>query len=78
MNRILAIVSAAIAHRYPHARPEITPDTQLADHCDEIDRQTIAQECDDAFGIEIADRELAAWGTVADVIATVERSKIDA
>lgn len=50
------------------------PETTLCDlGTDSLDRQSIAADCDIAFGIEIPDADVAEWETVADVAATVER-----
>ena len=40
---------------------------------DSLDRQSIAADCDMAFGIEIPDDHVAEWLTVADIAATVAR-----
>ena len=40
---------------------------------DILDRQSIAADCDIAFGIEIPDADVAEWETVADVEGTVAR-----
>ena len=40
---------------------------------DSLDRQSIAADCDIAFGIEIPDADVAEWETVADVAGTVAR-----
>ena len=40
---------------------------------DILDRQSIAADCDIAFGIEIPDADVAEWETVADVAGTVAR-----
>lgn len=40
---------------------------------DSLDRQCIAVDCDERFGIEIPDDHVAEWLTVADIAATVAR-----
>jgi len=40
---------------------------------DSLDRQCIAVDCDERFGVEIPDDDVAEWETVADVAGTVAR-----
>lgn len=40
---------------------------------DSLDRQTLACELDEAFGIDIPDDDVAAWCTLSDVGASVDR-----
>lgn len=50
------------------------PETTLCElSADSLDRQSIAADCDIAFGIEIPDADVAEWETVADVAGTVAR-----
>lgn len=41
---------------------------------DGLDRQKIALDLDEAFGIEISDQQLEGWVTVGDVVATITRA----
>lgn len=51
------------------------PATLIDDLClDGLDRQVIAMELEDRFGIEIGDNALEQWRTIADIIATVEKA----
>ena len=38
---------------------------------DGLDRQIIAMELEDRFGIEISDNTLEQWRTIADILATI-------
>lgn len=40
---------------------------------DDLDRESIALDCDEAFDIEITDAELEGWQTAFDVVVTVSR-----
>lgn len=53
----------------------IGPSTRLCEDLatDSLDRQCIAVDCDERFGIEIPDDHVAEWLTVADIAATVAR-----
>lgn len=74
MTDPLAIIRTELAWplRYPPV-PEITPDTMLGDWFGPIDRICVQMALDEAFGFEISDAEAAAWQSVGDMIATVER-----
>lgn len=60
---------------HPLRRPAIAPDASLAEdlHFDDLDKITVAQECDEHWLIEIAEHEWRQWQTVEDIRATVER-----
>lgn len=53
----------------------IGPATRLCEDLatDSLDRQCIAVDCDERFGIEIPDDDVAEWLTVADIAHTVAR-----
>lgn len=55
-------------------RIPLEPDALLADlGLDDLDLATIAVELDEALGIEIPDRAIEGWQTMADIVATVDR-----
>lgn len=59
----------------PLRRLAIAPDASLAEDLgfDDLDKITVAQECDEHWLIEIAEHEWRQWQTVEDIRATVER-----
>ncbi len=63
----LAIISAAL---WP-PRAVTRDDTFEGLDIGPIDRMCIAQELDEAFGIELPDATIDAWRTIADVVASV-------
>jgi len=54
-------------------RIPLEPGALLADlGLDDLDLATIAVELDEALGIEISDRAIEGWQTMADIVATVD------
>ena len=72
LPNVAAIIADVLGLGVSHG---IGPATRLCADLgtDSLDRQSIAADCDIAFGIEIPDDDVTEWETVADVAATVER-----
>lgn len=59
--------------RYPQM-PLLTADSALDERWFEpVDRQSVAMALDETFGIELPDRDVESWASVADVVASVAR-----
>lgn len=72
---ISTVVAKVTATVHPTRRWKVGAPATLKDDLglDQVDRLTIACAIDEALGIEIPDREIERWETVADVAETAER-----
>lgn len=74
-SQIIAIVTSVIKHRI--GVPVVTPASTFRElRIDPIDGWSIICAVEEEFGIELSDDEIAAWGSVADVVASVERERV--
>lgn len=75
-NPILTIIRDHV--RVDHLKPLVDDlATSLRDLClDDIDLGGICVEIEDEFGVVIRDKDMRAWGTVADVLRCVEKGRV--
>lgn len=73
--RIIQIVAQALSENHPwRVEPAVRSDSGFEElRVDDVDKLSIRDRVEHEFNIEIRDAALKLWGSVADIVAMVER-----